>query len=368
MVILERSNRLKNIENKFNASIKDLFYQMHWLEDMKHRDIGLILNMPRPTVTKWFHRFKVPVQSCRRFTDKNLTSWLYKTGKLKNKIRYEGPDRRIQRTKQGLNVDFFKKWSSEMTYVLGYFCADGGMFINSGRSKYIHFVSTDYDLLEKIKHILKSRHKIAIKRKASGNWKTTHILQIGSKEIYDDLIKLRLKPNKELRLSLPDIPDKYLRHFVRGYFDGDGCVSYGFYKRKNRKSKTFALMVRFSSGTKGFLKDISRRIALVTDLGLGYLSKNGKNFNLTYNKNKSVRLFRYMYYNVSKEQYLKRKYNKFQEAFRFLGSWPSLVYGASLSRRRSRVQISSAPPMFFYGGFPHKRKRLALRNREGSVF
>lgn len=171
MLVLERSNRIKDIEDEFNAPIKDLFYQMHWTEDLRHRDIALMLNVPRVTLTKWFHRFEVPTQSCRRFTDKNLTSWLYKTGQLKKNPRYDGPDRRIQRTKAGVNVDFFKKWSPEMAYVLGYFAADGCMFINSGGSKYISFVSADYSLLEKVKKLLNSKHKLTLKKKYNQNSK-----------------------------------------------------------------------------------------------------------------------------------------------------------------------------------------------------
>lgn len=315
MVILEDSNRIKNIENKFNASIKDLLYQMHWSEDMKHRDIGSLLNVPRPTITKWFRRFEVPTQSCRRFTDKNLTSWLYKIGKLKKKPRYEGPDRRVQRTKGGLNVDFFKKWSSEMAYVLGYFCADGGMFINSGGSKYIHFVSTDLELLEKIKCVLKSKHKIALKRKGNGNWKNTFLLQIGSKEIYDDLVKLGLSPNKEYRLKLPNMPNKYLRHFVRGYFDGDGCISYNhFFKLKNRNNKFVHQQVIFAAANKDFVSVLANKLSKVASLTHPCLksARDRNSHYLTYyRKDEILKVFKFMYDNVLPSLYLTRKYNKF---------------------------------------------------------
>jgi len=318
MHILERTNRLRRIERRFNSPIKDLIYQMHWLEDMKHSEIGRELNIPRVTVTRWFHRFKLPTQSCRRFTDKNLTSWLYKTGQLKKKPRYDGPDRRIQRTKAGLNVDFFKKWSPEMAYVLGYFAADGCMYVNSGGSKFFNFVSTDYELLWKVKDILRSRHTIALKRRRVRNWKDTYLLQIGSKEMYADLLKLGLRPKKELRLSLPEMPNIYLRHFVRGFFDGDGCVSQGYYKRKNRKSKIFVLMTRFASGSKYFLKNLFKRILLDTNLK-GCLSKNGTNFHLTYSKLASIKLYDYMYRDVAKEYYLERKHTKFLKAFNEIG-------------------------------------------------
>lgn len=67
MHILERTNRFRRIERRFNSPINGLLYQMHWLEDMKHRDIALMLNMPRATVTKWFNRLKIPKRFVRHF-------------------------------------------------------------------------------------------------------------------------------------------------------------------------------------------------------------------------------------------------------------------------------------------------------------
>ncbi len=320
MIIFEKSNRITNIETNFNASIKDLLYQMHWPENMKHNQIGNVLDIPRITITRWFNQFGVPTQSCRRFTDKNLTSWLYKTGKLQKKIRYESPDRRIQRSKGGVDVDFFKKWSSRMAYILGYFCADGCMFINSGGSKFISFVSTDRELLEKLRRILKSRHKIAPKRQSRPNCKPTFWLQIGSKEIYDDMLKLGLLPRKELRLKLPKVPPKHFRHFLRGYFDGDGCVSYGYYERKNRKSRIFLLTVRFASASKSFLNSIKQQLAQLIDFKRGCISKGDSCYYLAYSKGDSKRLFEYMYDKIDSDFYLERKYNKFLKAFHNIGA------------------------------------------------
>lgn len=286
---------------------------MHWLEDMKHRDIALMLNMPRPTVTKWFNRLKIPTQSCRRFTDKNLTSWLYKTGKLKKKLRYDGPDRRIQRTKASVNVDFFKRWSPEMAYVLGYFAADGCMCINPRGSKYVSFSSTDYEILEKVKRILESRHKISIKKSNNKNWKPSFVLQIGSREMYNDLIQLGFMPNKEFRLKLPQMPKKYIRHFIRGYFDGDGSVTYGYFRRRDRNNKkTPYLLTCFAYANIGFLKGLSKVLMKNVGMRKGYIDKGDNH--LSYSKLDSIKLFRYMYKGVSKEQYLERKFNKFKKA------------------------------------------------------
>ncbi|MEL3972227.1 LAGLIDADG family homing endonuclease [Rossellomorea oryzaecorticis] len=38
-----------------------------------------------------------------------------------------------------------------------------------------------------------------------------------------------IQPNKSLSIQLPTIPDSYLNHFIRGYFDGDGSI----YKSRN---------------------------------------------------------------------------------------------------------------------------------------
>ena len=318
MFLLEKSNRIKNIEDRFNASIKDLFYQMHCIEDMKHRDIALMLNAPRTTVTKWFRRFQVPTQSCRRFTDKNLTSWLYKTGQLKKKIKYNGPDRRIQEVKKKVNVDFFKKWSPEMAYVLGYFAADGCMFINPRGSKYVSFSSTDREILEKVKRILESKHKVSMKKRYNKNWKDSYFIQIGSKKMYDDLIRLGFMPKKENRLKLPIVPKECISHFVRGYFDGDGGISCGFFRRGDRHNNMMPYMsMCFAHANLSFLKKLSEILRDNAALVGGYLDKKSKHLN--YSKLDSRRLFYYMYRGVSESQYLERKYNKFQEAFKLNG-------------------------------------------------
>jgi len=324
---LQYSNRIKQIEDSWDASIKDILYQMHWGEDMMHKKIGKILNIPRPTITRWFRELDIPSQSCRRFTDRNLTNWFYKTGKLKKKIRYNGPDRRIQRTKGNVNVDFFKKWSPQMVYVLGFFAADGGMFINSEGSKYIQFVSTDKEILIKIKKLMDSNHKIGIKKQSLSNirWKKCYLIQIGSKEMYNDLLKLGFIPNKDKTLKFPKVPDKYLNHFIRGYFDGDGSVFFGTYKRKSRKNRlAFYMRTCFVCGNKFFLMKLSRKLQLNTSISKGYLQlkSHERGYQLSYSHSDTKKLFEFMYREVDSPTfcYLERKYNKFLSALKIKGT------------------------------------------------
>jgi len=119
-----------------------------------------------------------------------------------------------------LNQDFFKTWSSEMAYVLGFFVADGNMIKNKRGAHFIAFYRTDKDIIEKIKFLLKSSHKISAKDRRIENpkWKLAYQLQIGSKEVFDDLTKLGMTPNKSLTIRMPKVPIQFLSHFLRGYF------------------------------------------------------------------------------------------------------------------------------------------------------
>jgi len=108
--------------------------------------------------------------------------------------------------------------------------------------------------------------------------------------------------------------------YVLGYFDGDGCVSRGYYKRKDRKSSKSVLMVRFASGSRNFLNDLSRKISLVKGLSRGSLSQNNGGYHLIYSKKYTFKLFDFMYNNVSRRGFLERKYNRFQEAFKAIGA------------------------------------------------
>ncbi|MBL7068796.1 MAG: hypothetical protein ISS34_02950 [Candidatus Omnitrophica bacterium] len=232
-------------------------------------------------------------------------------------------DKRLQRTKRNVNVDFFKKWSPEMAYVLGFFAADGGIFKNSMGSKYIQLVSTDKEILIAIKKMMNSKHKIGIKKKYAidRREKECYLIQIGSKEMYNDLLKLGFMHRKDLMLNFPKIPKRHLNHFIRGYFDGDGSISTGFYKRRARNDRmTHYILTSFTSGSREFLSGLSRRLRLAAYLGNGYLrcKSNSRTHQLFYSTNDSRNLFEYMYKDINSEVdfYLKRKYNKFIKAFK----------------------------------------------------
>lgn len=120
-----------------------------------------------------------------------------------------------------------------MAYVLGFFAADGSMLRNKRGAHFIKFWSTDKELVDNIKHFVGAEHKISVRKRGNG-WKTAYRLQLGSKDMFKDLISRGMTPAKSKKIKLPKVPNRYLPHFVRGYFDGDGCVHFGKYWRRNR--------------------------------------------------------------------------------------------------------------------------------------
>ena len=215
--------------------------------------------------------------------------------------------------KYKVNEKFFDKWDRPMAYVLGFFCADGSledaMYL---RGKYVRFVSTDESVIVGIRKVLGSEHTIYKVKKRVSNRKTQHLLRIGSHVLFDVLFKLGLRPNKSLTMRLPKIPNKYFGDFVRGYFDGDGCVYIGFGKQKLPKN----LLIALTSGSADFLEDLRKRINLACNFCKNNVYISHRSFQIRYNTEQSIKLFCLMYKDTKGGQYLKRKKDIFRRYFK----------------------------------------------------
>ena len=212
-----------------------------------------------------------------------------------------------------VNKDFFKKWTSSMSYILGFFAADGYITVNKRGGQFWCIQITDKDLLYKIREAIGADHKIS-ERIGKGNNKNLYRLQIGSFEMCDDLRKLGYSENKTKSLAIPQIPKKYFSDFVRGYFDGDGNVWVGL-MHKERKTKTLAISVVFTSCSKEFLLVLKSKLEEF-DIYKGVLRDCSSNFyRLTYSINNTLKLFNFMYNSINLEKdglYLKRKQTVFE--------------------------------------------------------
>lgn len=132
------------------------------------------------------------------------------------------------------NKDYFKKIdTSEKAYWLGFLYADGCItrFYRNEKLKSMSLELTlqdeDCNHLIKFKNALESN--VPIQHKVIRNKYKSDRIVINCTSMCRDLIELGCTPVKSLTLEFPNnniLPDKYLRDFIRGYFDGDGGVSY----------------------------------------------------------------------------------------------------------------------------------------------
>ena len=202
-----------------------------------------------------------------------------------------------------------------MAYILGYLYADGSLEDASYlRGKYLRVSSIDRESILKIKHLLNSKHKIVKKKNLSGNQKNCYLLRIGSHVLYNRLIELGLFPNKSLSMKFPDMPEKYLRFFVLGYFDGDGCVMVR--KERNKKGAFVlkGLRVVFTCGSIDFLEKLAKRINNAINTKQLKIYNGHRSYMLSYSTDDSVLIFKFIY-NISKPIFLKRKFVKFCDYF-----------------------------------------------------
>ena len=129
----------------------------------------------------------------------------------------------MARRKYNINDSYFDKESSNMAYILGFLVADGSISKCSNEIK-IGLSATDKDFLSSIAKELNSNREIKEYINSDGfsccEWHFT------SKKIKDKLAEYNIIPAKTFCFKFPEkLNRKYWIDFIRGYFDGDGCVS-----------------------------------------------------------------------------------------------------------------------------------------------
>ncbi len=190
-----------------------------------------------------------------------------------------------------LNEKFLDEWSPEMAYVLGFWFADG--YMRHEKSYRVIFNSKDYHLLLQIRKSLRSNYLIYRRKDGTG-----HQLTLYSKQMYLKLLTLGGKRCKSKTVKFPQIPDKYLPDFLRGYFDGDGSVFYTTYIHTKTKRPRTELRSNFTSGNPKFLESLQNILANK----LGFITKKIGSYNkgasrkLGYGTYDTLELLRFIYY------------------------------------------------------------------------
>lgn len=202
-----------------------------------------------------------------------------------------------------VNTTAFNEYTEESCYWAGFLMADGNVD-SKGRVR-LMLKYDDILHLEKFKTYLKSTHTIS----SNTDKYNRCSFEFTNREMCEVLeFNFNIVPCKSLISKFPKIPNKFLRDFIRGYFDGDGSVCESF---SNKNSVTSSIYATFACGSKEFIEHLYLKIN--STLGtVGHLQDfgSGKKWQIKYNTNDAKLLLDYMYKDCA--VYLDRKYALYQ--------------------------------------------------------
>ncbi len=254
-------------------------------------------------------------------TNKELSELLQ--GRTKTAIDLKLNKLGLNKSPYTYNHDFFENIDTEeKAYWLGFFYADGCVSLqeNNSAEACIKLYKGDYRHLQKFNKSLNGNIDVKFDtRICSFNNKPQEscIIRCYSIKMVNDLISHGCVPNKTFFIKVPQINESLMNHFIRGFFDGDGCIC-----TDNNKRKTIA--INFCSASEDFL--IGLREILYKQNIFSYIvdEKNKSTFRLYIKGMKnSDNMWNYMFDNAT--IYLDRKlikkeklYEEYQIAQRLL--------------------------------------------------
>jgi transcriptional regulator with XRE-family HTH domain len=301
-------NRIRKYGGSSSILTAEYLLENYVEKEKSLREIAKESMCSRQYVYKRMKAYKIPLRDSGSARDMALDK-----GKLKYFIKKDDGERylvTLRRVKY--KEDFFSAWSAEMAYVLGVIYTDGNLISGTWSKRLskpigrLTITQKEPELLEKVLGLMECNARILFENKKQyGNIVAgaRYTFAIVNNKLYDDLLKFGLTPNKSRTLQFPDVPREYVRHFVRGCWDGDGAV---YLERRSERIKA-----SYVSGSKQFIMGM-----------VDALSKDGLQIKTVYtNKRKTpsyyFRLnisqmpafYKYLYNNVPDTQYLTRKYN-----------------------------------------------------------
>jgi len=172
-------------------------------------------------------------------------------------------------------------------YILGWIASDGSI-VTSSFSIYIH--KKDIDIIRKIRDFICKEIPIKPKKKDLVG------ITISSKQMVSDIcLHLGIKPGAKARhIQFPYLETNELKWaFIRGYFDGDGCVSSLLTKKRRPRCS-------IASSSKVFLNDVFEFVNIPGSIS---------GVNLEWNGNNALDFLGKIYNNFGMK--MERKYNRY---------------------------------------------------------
>lgn len=115
--------------------------------------------------------------------------------------------------------NIFRDINDISSYWAGFIAADGNI---SGYNKFsLGVAEKDKLQLFRFMNDIKSTHKVSIRKDKF------HSISIRDTDVCESLLtNFNIMPRKSLSFKVPNLSREMMPHFLRGLFDGDGCISH----------------------------------------------------------------------------------------------------------------------------------------------
>lgn len=219
-------------------------------------------------------------------------------------------DRSVMQQKFSINQSYFDIVNTEdKAYFLGFMYADGNVSKGTRHNNIeMTLQEKDFAILEKFKYYLDCNKPLIYKLSKKSNQSNSKKLLIHNKRLHENLIRLGCVPNKSKILKFPtekQVPKHLIRHFIRGYFDGDGSI----YRKDDRYvSIDVYSSLEFNFGIRNCISDELK----INDIKIFPRKSNGCSFRL---HGDNAKLFLDWIYKGA-TVFLQRKYKRYKEYYK----------------------------------------------------
>lgn len=215
-------------------------------------------------------------------------------------------------TKNPPREDIFDMQTSESAYITGVLHSDSHIRKNG----VITIKSTDLDWLEEIREIIfpNTTRGVKIYNDNNQNHKSAGLLFMHNNKLLEDANINGCFNNKTYDLDFPTtIPDELMGDYLRGFFDGDGCIYvYDKYKCKSALV-SISTTKQWSEGLIKWLRNKNIKAVIYEDKRhdnrIGALTIS--------NIPDIIRFYNLIYNNIEDKLFLYRKYEKYTNYIKF---------------------------------------------------
>lgn len=306
---------------------KDWLYQKYIIEQLSCAKIGKFIGVSDHTILDRLKEYEIPIRKNKKTSIETIQNIIddynngigitalgekYKLHRLtiQKFLQENGIKLRGHSPIKGYhNIHFFDTYTLESCYWAGFIAADGNI-LKDKNSVNIKLASKDKEHLLKFAKIINFQGNIlegVTDNKSQFQWCRIYVF---GKWFVEALEKnFNIFPNKTFTINIPSqMPEEFLPHYLRGYFDGDGSIIAPANKQ---------LRIAYTSGSKELLNFIinyfyNKGIKVrKTRLNLTEKPIIENNNTINYSGENALKILHILYDESTKDTRLTRKYERF---------------------------------------------------------